>query len=58
MADEKMVKADLKRTYGKGGKLYGPGTDVEVPESLAHSLGLLPEQKAKAAPKIAPKGAK
>ena len=56
MADEATVKVDLKRTYGKGGKYYGPGTAVEVPASLARSLGLHPDQQ-KAAPK-AKKGAK
>jgi hypothetical protein len=50
MAD-KTVKVDLKRTYGKGGINYGPGKGVEVPESLARSLGLLPEQLKASAPK-------
>ena len=30
----------LKRTYGYGGKYYGPGAAVEVPVGLADSLGL------------------
>jgi hypothetical protein len=39
MADEKMVTVTAKRTYSKGGKMYGPG-EVEMPESLALALGL------------------
>jgi hypothetical protein len=58
---EDMVKVDLKRTYGKGGKYYGPGTGIEVPAGLARSLGVHPDQqKTKPAPKAAgkKKGAK
>lgn len=51
MADEKTVTVDLKRTYGKGGKYYGPGEGVEVPESLALALGLLPKAEGKKASK-------
>lgn len=41
MADQKMVKVDLRHSIGlKGGKLYGPGEGVEVPEELANALGL------------------
>ncbi|HYC32005.1 MAG TPA: hypothetical protein VEB59_06915 [Gemmatimonadales bacterium] len=51
MADEKTVTVDLKRTYGKNGRYYGPGTGIEVPESLARSLRLTqptPAKKTKA----------
>jgi hypothetical protein len=51
MADEKTVTVDLKRTYTKGGKRYGPGEKVEMPHSLAFALGLSPEQRKAAAPK-------
>lgn len=48
MAEEKMVKVDLRnsvaqRSPGGGrGPMYGPGKGVEVPESLARSLGMVP----------------
>lgn len=57
MADqEKMVKVDLRRSVGQraagaGGAIttYGPGQGVEVPESLARSLGLRSVEQEQAA---------
>ena len=42
---EKMVKVTLKRTYGIGATLYGPGESVEVPVHLAEALGLTGTQE-------------
>jgi len=40
--DGEMIKVALKRTYGFGGQVYGPGESVEVPLALAVSLQLAP----------------
>lgn len=48
MADEKMVKVDLRNSVGLrgpgagkyAGVLYGPGKGVEVPEEVAQRLGI------------------
>lgn len=37
MAEEKTVRVNLRRTVGRGGKLYGPGP-ADVPASLAKAL--------------------
>lgn len=49
MAEEKMVKVAELRTAvaqrlpgGRRGKFYGPGKNIEIPASLARSLGLTP----------------
>lgn len=45
MADQEMVKVDLKNSVGLRGpdgvsRLYGPGKGIEVPRKLADGLGL------------------
>jgi len=41
MAEEMVTVPELKNSVGlRGGQLYGPGTDVKVPKSLADGLGL------------------
>ena len=49
MAEEKMVKVAELRTAvaqrlpgGRRGRFYGPGKNIEIPASLARSLGLTP----------------
>ena len=54
-AQEKTVKVDLKRTYGKGTTYYGPGKDIEMPERLALALGVHPSQQKASVPKAAAK---
>ena len=46
---EKTVKIDLGWTYGVGGKYYGPGKGIEVPLSVARSLGKVPAPETTAA---------
>jgi predicted flap endonuclease-1-like 5' DNA nuclease len=46
---EKTVKIDLGWTFGVGGKNYGPGKDIEVPLSVARSLGKVPAPETSAA---------
>jgi hypothetical protein len=45
-ASEETVKVDLDWTYGKNGRLYGPGEGIEVPLSVARSLGKVPATEA------------
>jgi len=41
MAEEMVTVPELKNSVGlRGGRLYGPGQDVEVPKALAEALGL------------------
>ena len=47
MAGTKVVK--MRNTLGYGGKLYGPGDAVEVPEALARAMGLEEVEQPKAA---------
>lgn len=44
MGNQTTVTVKLRRTYGYGGKYYGPGESVEVPIGLADSLGLSPRR--------------
>ena len=48
MAEEKMVKVDLKHSVGlRGTPIYGPGQGIEVPESFAQKLGLTASKAAR-----------